>query len=195
MTEPSPRNPIPWRRWNAALHRDFGYLAVGLTLVYAISGLAVNHMADWNPIYRKTTEIRQLGTFDKEQPEEVLVSQARERLALGAPKASHQLDAETLKLIYPGRTVLVDLPTGSATLEGLEPRPGLYAINRLHLNAPKGAWTWIADAYAVILAFLALSGLFLLRGRAGLLGRGKWFVAIGVLVPVAYWVLVASRQG
>ena len=186
---------MPWRRWNAALHRDLGYLAVGLTLVYAISGLAVNHMADWNPIYRKTAEIRQLGAFDQEQPEEVLVSQARERLALGAPKASHQLDAETLKLIYPGRTVLVDLPTGKATLEGLEPRPGLYAINRLHLNAPKGAWTWIADVYAVTLAFLALSGLFLLRGRVGFLGRGKWFVAAGVLVPVAYWVLVASRQG
>ena len=195
MTEQPSRTSLPWRRWNAALHRDLGYLAVGLTLVYALSGLAVNHMADWNPIYRKTTEVRRLGAFDKEQSEEILVGQARERLALGVPKASHQLDAETLKLIYPGRTVCVDLPSGNATLEGLEPRPGLYAINRLHLNAPKGAWTWIADGYAVILAFLALSGLFLLRGRKGLLGRGKWFVAAGVLVPVAYWILVATKQG
>ena len=46
----------PWRRWSIVLHRDVGYLAVGLTLAYGISGIAVNHRADWNPSYRKTTE-------------------------------------------------------------------------------------------------------------------------------------------
>ena len=41
-----------WRRLNNIVHRDLGYLAVGLTIVYGISGLAVNHKADWNPSYR-----------------------------------------------------------------------------------------------------------------------------------------------
>ena len=36
------------RRYLRPLHRDFGYLIVGLTFVYAISGLAVNHIDDWN---------------------------------------------------------------------------------------------------------------------------------------------------
>jgi len=40
---------VQWRRWNNTLHRDVGYLVVALTLVYGISGLAINHMADWNP--------------------------------------------------------------------------------------------------------------------------------------------------
>ena len=40
-----------WRRWNYILHRDIGFLCVGLTLVYAISGVAVNHVKDWNPSY------------------------------------------------------------------------------------------------------------------------------------------------
>ena len=30
-----------WRGLNRALHRELGHLAVGLTLVYAISGIAV----------------------------------------------------------------------------------------------------------------------------------------------------------
>lgn len=46
-----------WRKLLRVLHRDIGYLAVGLTLIYGISGIAVNHIADWNPNYsiQKTT--------------------------------------------------------------------------------------------------------------------------------------------
>src|SRR5688572_31795033 len=39
------------RPWLRALHRDLGYLAVGLTVMYALSGLAVNHIADWDPSF------------------------------------------------------------------------------------------------------------------------------------------------
>ena len=45
------RGRSPWRRWSIVLHRDVGYLAVAMTLAYAISGIAVNHVADWNPRY------------------------------------------------------------------------------------------------------------------------------------------------
>jgi hypothetical protein len=31
------------RRWNNALHRDLGYLAVGMTIIYSISGIVLNH--------------------------------------------------------------------------------------------------------------------------------------------------------
>ncbi len=40
-----------WRRWNKILHRDIGYLSVAMVFIYGISGLAVNHIADWNPNY------------------------------------------------------------------------------------------------------------------------------------------------
>ncbi len=43
---------MSWRRWNYVLHRDIGFLCIGLTLLYAISGVAVNHIAQWNPSYR-----------------------------------------------------------------------------------------------------------------------------------------------
>ncbi len=35
-------------RW---LHRDFGYFVVGITFIYTISGIAMNHRQDWNPHY------------------------------------------------------------------------------------------------------------------------------------------------
>jgi hypothetical protein len=42
----------------------------------------------------------------------------------------------------------------------------------------------VADAFAVALFFLAVSGVFLVRGRRGLRGRGGVLVALGILLPV-----------
>ena len=41
-----------WRKWNNILHRDIGYLCVGLTIIFAVSGIAVNHVENWNPNYK-----------------------------------------------------------------------------------------------------------------------------------------------
>ena len=49
------------RPWIRAVHRDLGYLAVGLTLVYALSGLAVNHVSDWDPSFQSYERTAQAG--------------------------------------------------------------------------------------------------------------------------------------
>ena len=64
----------------------------------------------------------------------------------------------------------------------------LYEFNALHLNAPKRIWTLIADVYAAALIIVAVTGLFVLKGRRGITGRCAVFTALGVLVPTAYWV-------
>ena len=45
------RDGIMWRKWFRVLHRDIGYVAVALIIAYGVSGLAVNHIEDWNPSY------------------------------------------------------------------------------------------------------------------------------------------------
>ncbi len=45
-----------WRKWNRAIHRDFGYLFFGMTIIYALSGIAINHLDDWNPNYKVVTQ-------------------------------------------------------------------------------------------------------------------------------------------
>ena len=69
------------------------------------------------------------------------------------------------------------------------PRPGLYAMNFLHLNHPKKAWTIVADIYAVLLGVLAFTGLFVLTGRKGITGRGAWLTSAGILMPLIFLIL------
>ena len=50
-----------WRRWNNIIHRDLGYLCFGLTIIYVISGVAVNHIHDWNHTYKIEKVKRNIG--------------------------------------------------------------------------------------------------------------------------------------
>ena len=76
-----------------ALHRDIGYFSVGLTVIYAASGLAVNHIADWGPNFTQVTRTHQLclplasvgpaDTLSPEQRDQALAREILAQLAIG----------------------------------------------------------------------------------------------------------------
>src|SRR4051794_5619828 len=68
-----------------AIHRDMGYLAVGLTFVYAASGLAVNHIADWDPNFQSYDTTHELGPMTGD--EKVVAATAMTKLGItGEPE-------------------------------------------------------------------------------------------------------------
>jgi hypothetical protein len=177
-----------WRRWNNILHRDLGYLCFGLTVIYAISGVAVNHIADWNPNYR----IERVQSAIDPVPlqgltGDRLVGTILEQLAeTGEVKGNYQADDENLQIIVVNNNITVNLKTGEVHQEINQPRKVLYEMNFLHINHAKKLWTWMADLYAIALALLAVTGLFVLRGKKGITGRGAWLTGIGCLIPLLF---------
>jgi hypothetical protein len=184
---PQPKR-FPWRRWLRSIHRDVGYLAVGMTVIYAGSGLAVNHIGQWDPNFTPWERSADLGRALVGPDVEVA------RIALAAvgvdetPKEVYRAAPEDVQIDLGDRTVHVDTTTGKVEGEGQQPRLFLRAANWLHLNRGKKVWTVFADAYAVLLLYLAVSGLFMLPGKNGLAGRGGILVLAGILVPVLFLV-------
>ncbi len=171
-----------FRKWLRIIHRDVGYLCAGLTVVYAVSGIAVNHIHQWNPNITVENYTAEIGPAEGLSAEEVL-----EKLDKPTEhKSTFRSDARTLQIFAGETTYEVDLPTGTVDVEITETRPLLYEMNFLHLNHAKKWWTWIADAFAVCLIFLAISGLFMIKGRKGFSGRGKWFTLAGIVLPLFF---------
>jgi hypothetical protein len=168
------------------VHRDLGHLAVGLTVVYAASGLAVNHIADWDPSFRNYEVTHELGG-PLPGDDAAIAKAVAERLGVaGAPKDVYRAAEDQLDVVYERRTLHVDPRTGHVVDEGQKPRVLLRVANWLHLNRGKKAWRWVADAYAAGLLLLAGTGLFMMPGRKGLLGRGGLLVVVGAAIPIVY---------
>ncbi len=175
------------RRAVVAVHRDLGYLAAGLTLVYAVSGVAVNHIADWNPSFTVRTVRHQVDGLPREGSAAAVVGFALERLGeTDEPTAVVALAPGVVRAFFEGRTVTVFASEGLVTEEVTRRRPVFHALNFIHLNHGKGLWTWLADLYAVALAVLAATGIFIVPGRKGLGGRGRWLLAAGIAIPLVY---------
>lgn len=177
-----------WRRWNNIIHRDLGYFLVAMTLVYSISGIAVNHVADWNPNYDRQREIFTIESTAANTRETILAD-VLPKLGLKEQELlnSFRPDPETIQLFLEGKSYSIDLPTGTVIAETVHRRPVLFELNQLHLNTPKGIWTYISDFFALSLIIIAISGIFVLKGKNGLVWRGVWFVGAGILVPLVYW--------
>jgi uncharacterized protein len=180
------RSRFRWRLWLRAIHRDVGYFSVGLTFVYALSGLAVNHIADWEPNFRQIARQHQLPTPLPNEDDQIAALAAR-MLELDSPvRESYRSDEQTLQVVFDRRTLRIDTRTGQAAEEAQEPRLFLRVANWLHLNRGKKAWTYIADAYASGLLLLSVTGLWMFSGRKGLLGRAGLIAVAGALVPALY---------
>lgn len=178
-----------WRKLVIAVHRDVGYLVAGLTVAYAVSGIAVNHVADWNPNYIIRTTEHRVGSVP-EGPAKEMAARVLDRLAVDAePTSVVRMGPGELRIFLEGRTLRVLLPDGRVLDETVRKRPLLYPLNFLHLNHGKGLWTVIADLYAVALLVLALTGIFIVPGRKGLGGRGRRLLLAGIALPVIYLLL------
>ena len=183
------RKKLNLRPWLRALHRDIGYFAVGLTIVYATSGLAVNHLKDWDPNFKQVNLTHQLALPLPSDDDAAAKSALKSLHVLEAPREVYRASETQLDLVFDKRTFHVDTTSGVVHEEGQAARPLLRIANWLHLNRGKKAWTYIADFYAIFLLFLAISGLFMIPGKKGLLGRGAIVALLGAAVPIGYVVL------
>jgi hypothetical protein len=176
-----------WRRWNHALHRDFGYFCIGLTIIYAVSGIAVNHTShDFNPSYTIEKSVATVSPLKEEEtPDQNYIEMVLRELQTAEKfKNAAMLSPGTVRIFTEGTTIDVELRTGKTTIEKVTKIPLLFEWNYLHLNKAKGLWTWIADIYGVALTLLAVTGILMIRGHNK--RRGIVLTIAGVLLPIVY---------
>lgn len=173
-----------WRKWFRIIHRDFGYLFFGVTLIYAVSGIAINHLDDWNPNYVVTTEEIKTDLRTGAKKSDIL-EMLKEHGEEDRYKNHYFPDRDNLKVFLKDGNVYVNLRSGNALIEKNKRRLVFREMNYLHYNPVKW-WTWFSDLYAGALIALAITGIFLVRGKKGITGRGAWLTILGIIIPLIY---------
>lgn len=183
---------MKWRKLNRILHRDLGYFFFGMTLIYALSGIALNHIDDWNPSYSIESEEIQLEALPSDASE-IDRPYAMDIAAKFGEKDHFKNyyfpEPGSLKIFIEDGSITINLDDGTGRLEKTSRRPVFYEVNYLHYN-PGNWWTWFSDIYAAGLIIIAITGLFILRGKKGIKGRGAWLTALGILVPILFLIVL-----
>lgn len=182
-----------WRAWLRAVHRDVGYLAVGFTMIYALSGIAMNHIADWDPNFRSQELQLKIAPI----PDDISDDEAVARVAAAAGLSGKPSDVlragDEVRLEYPNGSKVTAIGD-SVTVQKRESRFFLRVANWLHATRGKAAWKYIADAYALLLLYLAISGIFMIKGKLGLRWRGTLLIGIGLAAPLTYIVVAGGPE-
>jgi uncharacterized protein len=182
-----------WRKWNRWLHRELGYLFFGMSIIYGISGIALNHFAarHWDPgLITRSENFILPAPVSKETVDRETIESILEITGERPNFKQYYFPADDLLMIYlKGGHILVEMPTGKITLTSIRNRPFFRELNFLHYNKPRKLWTWFSDLYAAGLILMAVSGLFLVRGRKGAWGRGAILISIGILIPLIFLLL------
>ncbi|RMH64041.1 MAG: hypothetical protein D6677_05755 [Calditrichaeota bacterium] len=171
------------RKYLRIWHRDLGYFFAGITIIFALSGLAVNHIDDWNPNYKITHYDGPLPARFQDMPPLILV---KELGLADSIKGFVKTGPASVRIFFGMNVLDVDREAGVYRLEKVEERSWLRAFNRLHLNELKNNWVWFSDLFAVVLLFLSLSGLVMVRGKKGFAKRGVWLLALGMVIPIMF---------
>ena len=114
------------------LHRDLGYFIVGMTVVYALSGIFLNHRHDFNPDYKIfitefQSEVKGKSTLSETEVKEVLKSLPRE-----VKYKKHYLSNQGyVKVFIENGEVVIDPQSGQGTMHYLQKRAIIFEFNKL----------------------------------------------------------------
>ena len=180
------------RKWSRILHRDVSYLFAGMILIYALSGILMNHRGDLNPHYSVDRQEYKVAAdlSDKAKIDKALVLTLLEPLGETENYTKHYFPkgGEMKVFLKGGSSVVVNTQTGDAVYERLERRLLLSDMVKLHYN-PGRWWTTFSDIFAVCLILITLTGLVMVKGSKGFWGRGGILFIIGIVIPVLFLML------
>lgn len=176
------------RKWSRILHRDIGYFFIGTTLIYGLSGIALNHMSDWNPNY--SVEINNFTTALDLSKTPIVKDNILKLLDVVDNSKNYKKhyypNSNQLKIFLKGgSSIMVNIRNGKGRAEYLKKRPVFYEVNYLHYN-PNRIWTWFSDAFSASLILFAITSFFMVKGKKGMTGRGGIYTALGILIPILF---------
>lgn len=172
-------------------HRDIAYFYVGLIISFSISGIFLNHRLTFNP--RKYTYESKSINIDapitKQNVNDEFISRFTKDQDIKDDFRRFSVDGNTLRISYANHDAQLDITTGEGKLETYKIIPLLGHMTKLHLDTSKW-WIYYSDLFGVGMLVIAITGMFIERGRNSFSARGWKLAALGIIFPLIFLFLL-----
>lgn len=170
------------------LHRDLGYLYVGLIISFALSGIFMNHREHWHP-EKYTTNIIEIETVlpDKKDINEDYIKQlVKNDFKINDKVKRHIVRKNKLKIACESYDIEIDTETGKGEIIEFKKTPFISQIMGLH-KSNSNWWIYYSDVFALSLITIATTGMLIIpKGNFSFKSRG-WKLALGGLIfPIVF---------
>ena len=145
-----------FRKWSRFIHRDLSFFFSGILIIYALSGIYMNHRDSINPHY--TVERVEFNinaypsgtTLSKEEVIELLKPYKLDKLYT---KHYYPKNDYMKVFIKGGSSYELNQLSGKGVVEILSKRHFISDMVKLHYNPGKW-WTWFSDVFCVSMIIL-----------------------------------------
>lgn len=177
-----------------SLHRDLGYFFIGITIIYAITGFILST--------RGLGWFMEKHTFTTTIEKNVKIEDIRDRVFININQNNilNQYDKEFQDLVkekikrvlfkkrendiyhFGTRGLRIQYNVNNGVTE-IKYR-GYYLFLEKFISAHKTkndtAWFYISLIYSIVLAFFAISSIFMIKGKYGFKKRGVYLFTLGI---------------
>jgi hypothetical protein len=180
--------------WGLLVHIYVSMAGFTLVLLFAITGLTLNHQDFGLSDPEITTKTILIPAELLESPERTAISSHLQKaLGVSSPVTDYREDEAEIQVIFaaPGRRTLVTIRRDERTGEVEAENRGLLGrLDDLHKGFDAGTtWYWIIDFSAILLTVSSLTGMVTLLSLRTRRKSGFIVGAIGVVTVVAIYLI------
>jgi hypothetical protein len=175
---------------NRNLHRDISYFFIGLIIAFSISGIALNHRVDFDPqeYTVKTENIKIELPNDASQITEDYLKESAKNITTEEFRG-HRIRGEEVRLYFKDAYAFVNLKTGEGEIEYVKTIPVLGQMTILH-KTTNVWWIWFSDIFGVAMLTIAITGMFISKGKNSFKKRGWWLASLGLIFPFIFLFII-----
>ena len=173
-------------------HRDIAYFFLGLIIAFSISGIFLNHRQSWHPrrYMYDSREITITLPSVKDSINDSFIGAFTKSQNIEDELRRFQADEKTLKISYTMHDVSIDILSGNGKIETYKVTPLLAQMAQLHQDTSKW-WIYYSDVFGLAMFTMAMTGMFIEKGRMSFRSRGWWLATLGMIFPLIFLFLLS----
>jgi hypothetical protein len=173
-------------------HRDIAYFFLGLIIAFSISGIFLNHRQSWHPRrYAYDVKDITLPPMTKDLVTDTFIQEFTKSQAIEGDMRRFSVDDKNvLKISYTMTDAEVDIATGQGKVVTYKVTPLLAQMTQLHQDTSKW-WIYYSDVFGIAMFTMAMTGMFIEKGKNSFRQRGWWLALLGMIFPLIFLIFLS----